>query len=230
MPKQLELRHSTVPRDGGLIKQADLQRSLRASRLIRDAERRARDIVRQGEQDAADFRRHGYLQGYGEGVLSGAEAMIQALQDYRRLSLQQSVSLQTELKQQLIAVFSSPELALSLADDWILQQGLLSGSEVELHLPRAWQLAEHTLKQRFSALPGARICLHEGRHFVIRHGEMLYEFSPDEAAVALQAGVMQRVRQDGLVPLCAGIAAEALAGLCQKQVAASPDAAGETGE
>lgn len=229
MPKQLELRHVSVPREGGVIKQADLQRSLRAARLIRDAERRARDIVRQGEQDAADFRRQGYLQGYGEGVLSGAESMVQALEDYRRLSLQQSVALQSELKQQLLAIFSSPDLALSLADDWMSQQGQGSGPEVELHIPRAWQLAEHTLRQRFSMQPEARIYLHDGVHFVIRRGDMLYEFSPDEAAGTLQASVLQRIRLDGLPTDCAGVAEAALAGVWQKYAALAPESAEEGG-
>ena len=86
MPKQLELACPARAHYGVLIKHADLKTGLRAARLISDAKRRAALILQQAEQQAADYRRHGYLQGYGEGILAGADAQVQALSDARRLT------------------------------------------------------------------------------------------------------------------------------------------------
>lgn len=211
MPKKLELARPANARGGVLIKHADLQTGLRAARLINDAKRRAAQIVQQAEQQAADYRRQGYLQGYGEGVLAGADAQVQALSDARRLTHGLASQLNAELKTQLQAILPQPEFALALADDWLKQQGEEAGDPIELHIPRAWQIAEHILRQRFAPLPEVRWCFHDEQHFVIQRGNSVYEFSPDAAAGELQRSILQRIRLDNLPAECQQISQDALA-------------------
>jgi len=215
MPKQLELARPAMAQGGVLIKHADLQTGLRASRLIHDARRRAQRILREAEQDAADYQRQGYLQGYGEGVLSGADALVRALDDARTLRQQLSDSLQQALREQLEAILPQPELGLALARDWLLSHPEIDLNQVALHIPEGWQQAGHVLGQHFGGLPGARMHFHSGRHFAIEHGHSVYEFSPDAAIGDWQRDIFRRIGLQHLSDESQRVTESALAQLWQ---------------
>ena len=224
MPKILELARPARALDGMLIKHAQLQNSLRAARLMADARRRAARILSQAEQQGTEYRRQGYLQGYGAGMMAGAEALVAALGDSWRLFAARRDSLHAELKAVLTEVLPQPALVMSLVDDWLTRHRHDVECEVEVLVPRAWHQALALLERRFAALPGARLTVHDAPHFVIRNGNAVYEFSPDAAAGQLQRQVLLRIRQEDLPEAHAEIARAALATLW-KRVAPAGDAA-----
>ena len=60
-------------------------------------------------------------------------------------------------------------------------------------------------------LAGARLCFHDGQHFVIQCGDSVYEFSPDAAAGELQRSILRRIQLDNLPAECQEISRNALA-------------------
>jgi hypothetical protein len=228
MPKRLELVRPVAAQGGVLIKHADLQTGLRATRLIADAQRRASRIVTRAEQQADDFRRQGYLQGYGAGVLAGADALARVLQDARQLSQQLSSALQQALREQMETILPQPELGMALAEDWLAQHPQADMAQLVLHIPQGWQQAGYTLRQPFSAMSGSQVQLHGGRHFAIEYGNSVYEFSPEAVSDDWQREIFQRVGFYALASQCQRIGDAALEELFQRWHAApeaSPSAA-----
>jgi hypothetical protein len=221
MAKILELARPAPALDRVLIKQADLQHGLRAARLLADARRRAKSLLSEAQQQAEDYRRQGYLQGYGAGVLAGAEAQVAALGDAWRLYQTHAASLQQALESQLESLLAQPELVIAMFEQWRLQEAADADCAVELHLPRRWLQARDALQRGLAAWPGARLHLHDGRNFVIKSGDHLYAYEPEQAAGELAPQILRQARQQDWSQACADIAAAALGKLHDLPASAS---------
>jgi hypothetical protein len=215
MPKPLELHPAPPVIEGVLIKRASLHHALHGARLIRAARREASRIATQAEQAAADLRRQAYLQGYYQGVEAGAAALAGLLNDAGRLHDQLLDQVQAEVKAMLAAVLPQPGVVLALVDDWLSRHRERGMDSVEVRVPRAWHEVRQTLGQRFLSLPGARVEVHDGTNFVIRHGDLIYEFAPDAAAGAFERLTMRRIQQQALPEACARLAGEAWSALVE---------------
>ena len=79
MRKTIQLVRPSIAIDGVLIRGSLLQNNARADDLIRQARRRARRIVEDAQEQAADAMRRASARGYADGLVAVAEVLAQYL-------------------------------------------------------------------------------------------------------------------------------------------------------
>ncbi|WP_323117687.1 type III secretion system stator protein SctL [Burkholderia alba] len=168
---------------GVLIKRAPLSQAARAERLLDDAKRRARQLVRDAEREAQACRAAAATDGYEAGF-ARAIAQIGACVDQwdqRRATLAEHVV--DDIRQSLEGLLDDPDLLLRIADTLARREACATGRPLRVSVPVRARRTAHAIRDRLQeTYPSVQVVVADTRTFVVESGEDILEFDPRDVA------------------------------------------------
>lgn len=165
-----------------MIKRRQLARQREALDIISEARRQTRNMVKQAQAEAEQFRQRGFREGYQDGMATSAAAVADYLSQAQRLEaeLQQQVNERARLL--LSMALDHPDTILALVDEWLASLPQADPTEsMILLLPETARSAHARLKQHMDeACPGTgQIEYHQDNRVVMKYGHQVAEFAPE---------------------------------------------------
>ncbi|AOJ73550.1 MULTISPECIES: type III secretion system protein [Burkholderia] len=190
-----QLPDTLVPLADVLLKHEPLSQAARAERLIDDAKRRARLLVRDAERDAQGCRDHAAKTGYEAGFAFAVTQVVECLEwiDTKRQILLEHVV--ENVRQSLEHLLGDPGLLLHITDAIADRRACPSNRPLRVSVPnRAKRIAPAIRKRLKDTYPSVQIVLVETRSFVVEWDEEILEFDPLDAAHELSDTALSACR------------------------------------
>jgi len=195
MPKILQTLFDVVPDEALLVRSAYLRNDIKASALMTEARRRAKDLLLQSEQRAEDVYLEAKAEGYIAGIVQAAEAMAQYLSAHAELTTKLQQQLLQEVAELLRHCVSDADVIMAAFEEAVVEQGEMLIQRLEIVMPENMRANHRQLVARLQPHVNGQINIEywsEAR-FVLRLGDQVVEFVPDDFVVRASARVMKNL-------------------------------------
>lgn len=185
MPKIIQTQFDVVPDEAVLVRSAYLRNDIKASALVAEARRRARELVMKSEVEAEQLYSEAKTEGYAAGILQAAGALAQYLAGHAEFAAQLQAKLQQEVSVLLRRCVNDPDVVLAAFEECLREQDLSTVSGLELLLPENMRVNHRGLMARLQQHVSGPINIEyrEDVRFMLRLGDHVAEFAPDDFVV-----------------------------------------------
>jgi hypothetical protein len=181
--------------DGVLIRRASLHEAARADNLMREAKRRAHDLIRDADREADACRLHAATAGYEAGFRQVVALVTDYLERCRQRQLALRERVVDDVQRALQQFLSEPELMLSLAEAFASHRG--SHREGSTDVPvlvsiphHAKRIAPAVRRNLAQTYPAVQVMCSDSPAFIVQWGDEIVEFDPRAIAQELTAGAL----------------------------------------
>lgn len=193
MPKVIQTMCEVIPDEGLLVRSAYLRNDIKASALIAEARRRAGELLARSEKEAELAYLDAQTEGYAAGILQAAGALTHYLSAHTELAAKMQQKMQQEVGKLLQRCVSDVEVVMAAFEACLKEQDLTSDTGLELVLPEQLRKGHLGLVKRLQqhvTVP-IRLEYHLDARFLLRFGEHVVEFSPDDFVLHASDRIMQ---------------------------------------
>ncbi|KAF3999349.1 hypothetical protein [Glaciimonas immobilis] len=182
MPKIIQTICDFSPEEGVLVRGSYLQNNSKSSNLLAEARRRAKILVAAAQIEAQQLRQQAQSEGYAEGIIQVAGELIAYLSRHTALAASMQACLEEKMRTLLLGCVNNPEVVIGLFEESILQENLKNKLDVNFVLPESFRSSHRSLVARLRPYFDGDIHIeyHQEIRFVLRLGEHVSEFSPDD--------------------------------------------------
>jgi hypothetical protein len=193
MPKVIQTMCEVIPDEGLLVRSAYLRNDIKASALIDEARRRAGELLARSEKEAELAYLDAKTEGYAAGILQAAEALTHYLSAHAELASQMQQKMQQEVSNLLQRCVNDAEVVMAAFVESLKELDLTSVAEVEFLLPERLRKGHLGLIKRLQQHVTAPVSIeyHQDARFLLRLGDHVMEFSPDEFVMRASDRLMQ---------------------------------------
>lgn len=193
MPKIIRTVCDVLPDEAVLVRSAYLRNNLRASALISEARRRASGIVSQAQSEAENLYHISKSEGYALGIVQAAEALTEYLSDYRALAVQWREKLMQQVATILRSSTNSPDVLMAVFEE-CLREHEFTEAQIDLLFPESMRAGHNCLMARMESFSAkVKIEYRDSSSFLLRMGDQIIEFSPDEFVAIACARVIEKL-------------------------------------
>ena len=202
MSKNSQEAHPFRVHEDVLISRAHLQKMRRRQALSAEARYSASKLIKDATEEAAQIRRQGFSDGYRDGVLASADALLAYLDGGRELARQLQEEIRDATRAMLRETLDRPEAILTVLEDWLHQHADSAGQQLQLKLPRSAQAWRMRVTALLETSWGRRVQVdyHDDPRFLLRCGNTVAEFDP--VAVAAKGEYLLLRQLDQLPASC----------------------------
>jgi hypothetical protein len=170
------------PEEGLLIRSAYLRNDIKASSLLKEARRRAKEIVAQAEEKAEKLYVEVKTDGYAAGILQAAGALLNYLVGHAELASQMQAKLQSEIGALLRHCVNNPDVIMAAFDEYLDEQGLSNDSGIDVLLPESMRSRHGSLMARLQEHVSGHLNIEylQDQRFLFRAGDHVAEFFSDD--------------------------------------------------
>ncbi|AOJ09963.1 type III secretion system protein [Burkholderia mayonis] len=184
-----------APLAGVLLKRAPLSQAARAERLLDEAKRRTRLLVRDAERDVDASRTRAATAGYEAGF---ARAIAEVVDCLERINVQRTTLLERvvdDVRHSLEGLLDDPDLLLRIVDALESRRVCAVDRPLRVLVPaRAARIAPAIRERLSNAYPSVQIVLADTRSFVVESDEDIFEFDPRDVARELSEAALAACR------------------------------------
>jgi hypothetical protein len=221
MPRIIQTMCEVVPEEAVLVRSAYLRNNIKASALMAEARRRAKDLAVHAEAEAERICREARAEGYAAGVLQAAGELAQYLERQAEFASQLRSRLEQRLRALLHGCVINPEVLMATFEECLSQEDpgeareTHVGAGLELLLPESFRPNHRSLMARLQQRFHGRINIEyrQDSGFMLRVGDHVAEFAPEDFVARASARAMS-----SLPSVYAG--SRAIADACRDRLAA----------
>ncbi|MFJ3482221.1 oxygen-regulated invasion protein OrgB [Pseudomonas sp. NPDC090202] len=187
-----------LPPDNAVrFSEQDLAAARRRRELQENAQRQAREIVRQATVEAEQLRNLALQQGYGQGLLRAARDLVGTLIEGRELGQQLQQNLADAARQLLGELLHRDEVIDEVLGNWLREHSLSQDVTLQIVLPERLRAEEGALidrlhlRSREPAQP-VRIDYHPQERYLLRLADQVLEFDLDATQEHFSSALLAR--------------------------------------
>lgn len=181
MPKNIPTNSQQIPIDGVLIDHKMVRQNIYIETLEKQAQQNVKQLLRSAQREVDILRKHGYQEGFQQGMLYALQQAASYLSSSNSIAWYWYEKLGVYAKDMLSAAVDHPETILLVLDEWLRNVPKLDAT-LYLTLPEA---SKHLHSKLMPLLMDnwsgkIKIDYHKEFRFVMRCGEQIAEFSPEQ--------------------------------------------------
>ena len=182
MPKIIRTVFDVIPDETLLVRSAYLRNDIKASALVTEARRRVSNLLSQSEHSAEQLYREAKAEGYAAGILQAAEALTQYLSTQTEVAAKLRQQLHEEVAVLLRRCVTDSDALMAAFEECLNEQDLASVPRLDMLLPESMRMNHRRLLERLQPHVNGQVNItyHQDARFVLRLGERVAEFSPDD--------------------------------------------------
>lgn len=211
-----------VPEEAVLIRTPYLRNNIRASALLTEAKRRARNMTDRAENEAQLVYRRARHDGFAKGMFDAVDAIAQYLAGHAELASQLQTALEERVATLLGECVNNADVVMATFEECLDTKKSCPGIRMDLLLPVSFRTNHRHLltnvQQYFSGT--INIEYRDDARFLMRIGDQVAEFSPGDFVERASEQVMS-----ALPPVYAE--SRAIAEACRERLAAIFSTTGE---
>ena len=172
MPKIIQTLCEVVPEEGLLVRSSYLRNNIKATKLVHEAQRRAKAIVLDAQAQAESIVLAAKVQGYSAGICAAAAHLVQYLNEHEERTVQIQEKLEEHTRLLLQRCVTNPEVVMSTLAQCLSEQTPQVSARLDLVLPENFRLHHRSLMERIAKIHHGHIKVEywpEGR-FILRLG------------------------------------------------------------
>lgn len=171
-----------VPEEAILLRSAYLRNNIKALALVAEGKRHARKLTDRAEQEAESVYQRAREDGFAKGMLSAVDAIVGYLADHAKSAAQLQSALEEQIALLLGRCVNDPDVVMATLEECLESRDACHGARLDLLLPESFRTNHRQVlamvQKQFSGL--VNIEYRDGTRFLMRIGDQVAEFSPDD--------------------------------------------------
>lgn len=191
MLKCIQIQSHQPPINGVLIKNKIVKSSYYIEKLEKNAQERAKKILKDAQSEAELLQEHAYIDGYRQGMFCALNQIVSFFSGQSDIVLNLQKQVDSYAKDMLSGIANNPGTLLVVLDEWL--SGIHSTEYVvQITLPKSAKYLESNLDEFVAEKWKGNVSInyHNHNHFIFHCGSYIAEFSPEKiinsGGVALQ--------------------------------------------
>ena len=167
-----------------LITRAERQKHKRSKDIIRAAQDQAKKLILQAQKEVDALNQEGYRQGYEQGMLDAAQAVMSYIQNHRTMAQELHQQLYGKAQSALSTALEKNAVFTSLLQSWLpgVEDNENCQHPLEIMVPTSLRKRGKQLEKELQPLYGGTIHVsyHPDNRYVMKCHKHLAEFTPED--------------------------------------------------
>ncbi|CAG9435391.1 TPA: hypothetical protein ACS727_003519 [Providencia alcalifaciens] len=167
--------------NGVLIKNKIVKSCYYIDKLEKDAQERAKKVLKDAQSEAKLFQEQAYLDGYKQGMVYALNQVLSFFTNQSDIVLNLQKQVDSYVREMLFEIVNNPDTLLVVLDEWLAN---IHTSEQSLlvTLPKTTKYSDVKLTEFIEKrwVGNVSINYHNQNHFIFHCGSYIAEFSPDK--------------------------------------------------